>query len=81
VIGTEAVRRASHNGYTLLWAITSQIAIGPVMMKVPYNPATDLVPITAVSTNTFALVVHPSVPAKTLADFIAYVRGQPKGFS
>jgi tripartite-type tricarboxylate transporter receptor subunit TctC len=81
VIGTEAVARAVPDGYTLLWAVTPQIAIAPVMMKVPYEPATDFVPITAVTTNTFALVVHPSLPAKSVAEFIAYVRAQPKGFT
>jgi tripartite-type tricarboxylate transporter receptor subunit TctC len=81
VIGTEAVARAAPDGYTLLWAITPQIAIAPVMMKVPYDPAADLVPITAITENSFALVVHPSVPARTVAEFIAYVRAQPKGFT
>jgi len=81
VIGTEAVARSAPDGYTLLWAITPQIAIAPAMMKVPYDPVADFVPIAAVSANTFALVVHPSVPARTVAEFIAYVRAQPKGFT
>lgn len=81
VIGTEAVARSAADGYTLLWAVTPQIAIAPVMMKVPYDPAADFVPITAVSANTFALVIHPSVPAKTVAEFIAYIRAPPKQFA
>jgi tripartite-type tricarboxylate transporter receptor subunit TctC len=81
VIGTELVARSAADGYTLLWAITPQIAVAPAMMKVPYDPVADFVPITAVTTNTFALVVHPSVPVRTVADFIAYVRARQKGFA
>ena len=81
VIGTEAVAHAAPDGHTLLWAITPQIAISPAMTKVSYNPVTDFVPISAVSLNTFALVVNAKVPAKTVTEFIAYVRAQPHGFT
>jgi len=81
VIGTESVARSAPDGYTLLWAITPQIAIAPLMTKVPYDPVADFVPISAVSINKFALVVNAKVPAKTVAEFIAYVRAQPRGFA
>jgi tripartite-type tricarboxylate transporter receptor subunit TctC len=81
VIGTEAVARSAPDGHTLLWAITPQIAISPVMIKVPYDPVTDFVPISAVSLNTFALVVNAKVPAKSVTEFIAYARAQPYGFT
>lgn len=81
VIGTNAVARSAPDGYTLLWAITPQIAISPVMTKVPYDPRTDFVPISAVSTNRFALIVNAKVPAKTVLEFLDYVRAQPKGFT
>src|SRR5262245_10944148 len=81
VIGTEAVARSAPDGHTLLWGITPQIAISPVMTKVPYDSVTDFVPISAVSLNTFALVVNAKVPAKTVTEFIAYVRTQPHGFT
>jgi tripartite-type tricarboxylate transporter receptor subunit TctC len=81
VIGTEAVARAAPDGYTLLWAVTPQIAIAPVMAKVPYDPAADFVPISAVSTNRFALLVNAKLPVKTVPEFINYVRAQPKGFT
>ena len=80
VIGTEAAARATPDGYTLLWAITPQIAIAPAMAKVPYDPMKDFVPISAVSTNRFALVVNPAVPAKTVPQFVEYVRAQRNGF-
>jgi tripartite-type tricarboxylate transporter receptor subunit TctC len=81
VIGSEAVARSAPDGYTLLWAITPQMAISPVMTKVPYDPLKDFAPISAVSTNRFALVVNPKVPAKTVAEFVDYVRAQPQGFT
>jgi tripartite-type tricarboxylate transporter receptor subunit TctC len=80
-IATEAVARSAPDGYTLLWAITPQIAIAPAMMKVRYDPAADLTPISAVSTNRFALIVNDKVPAKSVAEFVEYVRAQPNGFT
>jgi tripartite-type tricarboxylate transporter receptor subunit TctC len=81
VIGTDAVARSAPDGYTLLWAVTPQIAIAPAMTKVPYEPSADFVPISAVSTNRFALLVNAKVPARTVPEFIEYVRAQPNGFS
>src|SRR5262245_7614179 len=80
VIGTEAVARSAPDGHTLLWAVTPQIAISPVMTKVPYD-ARDFVPISAVSTNRFALLVNAKVPVRTVSEFIQYVRAQPNGFT
>jgi len=81
VIGTDAVARSAPDGYTLLWGATPQIAISPAMTKVPYDASADFVPITAVSTNRFALLVNAKVPVKTVAEFIEYVRAQPKAFT
>ena len=81
VIGTEAVARSAPDGHTLLWAVTPPIAIAPAMTKVPYDPIADFVPISAVSTNRFALLVNAKVPVKTVPEFIDYIRAQPKGFS
>jgi tripartite-type tricarboxylate transporter receptor subunit TctC len=81
VIGAEAVARSAPDGYTLLWAVTPQITISPITTKVPYDPATDFVPISAVSTNRFALLVNAKVPVKTVSEFIEYVRDQRKRFT
>src|SRR5262249_841850 len=81
VIGTEAVARSSPDGYTLLWAVTPQIAIAPVIAKVPYDPSVAFVPISAVSTNRFATLVNAKLPVRTVAEFIDHVRNQPKGFT
>ena len=81
VLATESVARSAPDGHTLLWAITPQIAIAPVMTKVPYDPKMAFVPISAVGTNRFALIVNSKVPARTVAEFADYVRTQPQGFT
>src|ERR1041385_3086498 len=80
-IGTEAVAGSAPDGSPLLWAVTPQIAIAPVMTKVPYDPAKDFVPISAVSTNRFALLVNTKVAVRTVPEFVAYAKAQTQGFT
>ena len=75
-IAAEEVARSRPDGHTLFMAVTPQIAIAPAMMKVQYDPVKDFVPISAVITNTFALVVNHDVPANTVPEFVDYVRSQ-----
>jgi tripartite-type tricarboxylate transporter receptor subunit TctC len=81
VVAAEAVMRAPPDGYTLMMANRSQMTIAPAVAKTPYDPAKDFAPISIVGTNPFVLVAHPSIPAKTLAEFVAYVRQQPNKLS
>jgi tripartite-type tricarboxylate transporter receptor subunit TctC len=76
ILATEAVARAPADGYTLLWASTSVIAIFPAMTKVNYDPAKDLAPISLFSTSPQVLIVNPKVPANNLREFVAYVKSQ-----
>jgi tripartite-type tricarboxylate transporter receptor subunit TctC len=76
VIGADAVARSPADGATLLWAITPQIAISPAMAKVPYDPVRDFAPVSAVCTNSFALLVNPTLPVRTVAEFVEYVRAR-----
>ncbi len=76
-IATEAVARASADGYTLLWASPSVIAIFPAMARVNYDPARDLAPVSLFATSPHVLIVHPKILAANLAEFAAYVRSQP----
>jgi tripartite-type tricarboxylate transporter receptor subunit TctC len=73
-----AIARSPADGYTLLWAATPSIAIAPALGKLSYDPIGDLAPISVVAINGFVLLVNKDVPAKTLAEFIAYVRARPK---
>jgi len=81
IVATEAVARSAPDGYTLLWAVTPQIAISPAMTKVPYDPIKDFIPISAISTNRFALIVNAKMPVQTVAEFVDYVRARPHDFA
>jgi tripartite-type tricarboxylate transporter receptor subunit TctC len=76
-IAAEAVAHAAPDGHTLFYALTPQIAISPLISKLRYDPIADFVPISAINTSAFALVVHPSLPVTTVEQFIEYVRARP----
>lgn len=76
-VGAEAVARASADGYTLLLANPS-LAISPLIYpKLNYKPIEDFAYIGQYGTVPNVLVVHPSIPAKTVQEFIAYVKQNP----
>jgi tripartite-type tricarboxylate transporter receptor subunit TctC len=76
VIAAEAVARAAPDGYTLLWAPTSVVAIFPAITKTAYDPVKDFVPISLFSVAPQVLIVNPKVPANTVPEFMAYVKSQ-----
>ena len=76
-IAASAVAHAPADGYTLFMAALPQIAIGPAMTKVSYDPVRDFAPISNVAVNAFVLAVHRDMPAKTVAEFVAYVQARP----
>jgi tripartite-type tricarboxylate transporter receptor subunit TctC len=77
-IAAEAVAKAAPDGYTLLLSTNSPHSAAPhLKKKLPYDPFSDFTPISFVGRYTFFVVVHPSVPATTLADLIAYARANP----
>jgi tripartite-type tricarboxylate transporter receptor subunit TctC len=76
-IGSDYVAKSAPDGYTLLLGTTSSHAIGPAVGKLPYDPVKDFAPITMVSYSAFALVVHPSVPANSVAELVALAKSQP----
>lgn len=76
IIGTELVSRAPADGYTVILADAPH-AINPyVFPTARYNPVKDFEPISIVATAPVVLVVHPSVPAQSVGEFIAYARAQ-----
>ena len=76
-IGTEAAVKSAPDGYTLLAASSGPISIMPNLQKTPYDPLTDLAPISLTNAVPFALVVHPSFPAANAREFVALVRANP----
>jgi tripartite-type tricarboxylate transporter receptor subunit TctC len=75
-LAADTVARSPADGYTLLWAVTPPMTIAPAMAKLNHDPIKDFAPISAVAINGFVLVVHKDFPAKTLAEFISYVKAQ-----
>jgi tripartite-type tricarboxylate transporter receptor subunit TctC len=77
-IAAAEVAKSPSDGYTLLMATNSPMSAVPAMKKnPPYDPVSDFTPITDVGRYTFFIVLHPSVPAKTLSELIAYARANP----
>ena len=77
-IGLKAVMSAEPDGYTLLFSNTPTHVIAQLVAKgFTYDPIKDFVPVATVGTSTLALVVPPSVPAKTLPEFVAYAKANP----
>jgi tripartite-type tricarboxylate transporter receptor subunit TctC len=77
IIATEAVARSAPDGYTLLWASTNVIAIVPATTKVKYDSIKDFAPISELGSSPQVLVINAKVPAKTVAEFVAYAKAQP----
>ncbi len=78
VIGIEAVLRSPADGYTLLFGTGGSLALAPALTsKLPYNVFTDLAPITLVVINPQILVVHPSLPVRTVNDLIKLAKSKP----
>ncbi len=78
VIGIEAVLRSPADGYTLLFGTGGSLALAPALTpKLPYNVFTDLAPITLAVINPQILVVHPSLPVRTVNDLIKLAKSKP----
>ncbi len=77
-LGTELVVRAAPDGYTLIVNSVGPIAVNPTLYRsLPYNPLTDLVPMVQIADVPNVLVVHPSVPARSMEEFLAYAKANP----
>ena len=78
IIGVDAVAKAAPDGYTIGIADTGPLAINPALYaKLPYHPVRDFAPVTVVATLPFMLVVHPSVPARNVAELVALAKAKP----
>ncbi|MFZ0057268.1 MAG: tripartite tricarboxylate transporter substrate binding protein [Pseudolabrys sp.] len=76
-IGTEAVVRAAPDGYTLLYVTTANAVSATLFDKLNFNFIRDIAPVAPIVRFPYIMVVNPSVPAKTLPEFIAYAKANP----
>jgi tripartite-type tricarboxylate transporter receptor subunit TctC len=77
-LGADQVAKSEADGYTLLMATSTTLAINKTLYKnLPYDPVKDFAPIALVAAVPFALIANPQIPVKTLAEFIAYAKSKP----
>jgi len=78
IIGGDLVAKSKPDGYTLLLGVPSAITVNQfVYKKLPYDPVRDLAPVTQIATNTFGLVVTPSLPATSVKALVALGKARP----
>jgi tripartite-type tricarboxylate transporter receptor subunit TctC len=77
IIGSDYVSKQPADGYTLLANVGTHFAMPYLAKNVPYDPVKDFTPVTIMGRAPQVLIVHPSVPAKTVNEFVAYVKANP----
>src|SRR5512147_1196959 len=78
MIGTDIAAKSPPDGYTLLLGSVAEVALNAaVFKKLPYNPERDLTPIALVATSPLVLAVHPSLPARSVREFIVLAKARP----
>jgi tripartite-type tricarboxylate transporter receptor subunit TctC len=78
IIASEFVAKSAPDGYTLLVNATGGMSVNPVLYaKLPYDPLRDFVSISMVGSFPLVLVVHPSVPANSVQELVAYAKANP----
>src|SRR5688572_31931334 len=77
MIAAELTSKSPPDGHTLLFSTAGQIVMNPHLMKLSFDPVTDLAPVAFLVHTSMLLVTHPSVPARTAKDLIAIDRAQP----
>jgi tripartite-type tricarboxylate transporter receptor subunit TctC len=80
-LGAEVVARAAPDGYTLLLNASSHVINASLYEKLPYDPIKDFTPVSEVASYMLVLVVHPSMPAGSVKEFVAFAKSKPDGLS
>src|SRR5690606_23739506 len=76
-IGAGVVAKAPADGYTLLFTAASTHVIHTLQSTQPYDSLKDFAPVATISRSSYMLAVHPSVPAQTLPELVAYAKAHP----
>ncbi len=81
IVGTDAVAKAAPDGYTLCICSIGSITIAPATEKLPYDPLSDITPISLLNTNPLILLVNPAVKANSVQELIALAKATPTGLN
>ncbi len=82
IVAANAVRNAPADGHALLVASSAALAVNPIVYKqLPYDPQKDFLPIAVYLKSPFVLVVHPSLPVRSVKELAAYVKVRPEQLS
>jgi tripartite-type tricarboxylate transporter receptor subunit TctC len=76
VIGTDLVAKAAPDGYTLL-VVAASVTMSPSLYKLPFDPVRDLAPVSLLTSLPNILVVHPSLPVKSVKELVSFVKTRP----
>ena len=76
-VGSDHVAKSAPDGYTILLGSSANAINITLYSKLPYDPVKDLAPVTLLAVNPYLFVVHPSLPAKSVKDFIALAKARP----
>jgi tripartite-type tricarboxylate transporter receptor subunit TctC len=76
-IGSDLVAKSAPDGHTWLLAPDNVFSVNPHLGKQPFDPLTDLIPVTQLARIQFLLVVHPSLPVNSVGEFVAYAKARP----
>ena len=77
IIANDIVAKAAPDGYTLLLGYIGPLAVSPNLQKLPYDPVKDFVSLGILASGYHILVIHPSVPARSVKELIALAKAQP----
>jgi tripartite-type tricarboxylate transporter receptor subunit TctC len=77
IVGADHVAKAQPDGHTLLFAFSSLSSSAKLYRKLPYDPIADFAPVALATTSPLVLFLHPSVPARDVAEFVAYAKANP----
>jgi tripartite-type tricarboxylate transporter receptor subunit TctC len=77
LIGTDVVSKAAKDGHTILYTTVAHTVLRPLFPRLPFDPVADFTPVVLVGQIPCVLVVHDSVPARTLAEFVTLLRANP----
>ena len=79
IIGTQLVRQSPPDGYVLMFTSNTGHVLGPLLMDPrPFDPVADFTPVSMAVRFPLYLIVNPSIPARTLREFVAYAKSKPR---